>query len=43
MSNVVSSTNVLETLIQLEQNNYKFYEKQLMLWKMALQIFTKSY
>lgn len=27
MSNVVSSTNVLETLIQLEQNGYKFYEK----------------
>jgi rubrerythrin len=27
MSNVISSTNVLETLIQLEQNGYKFYQE----------------
>lgn len=27
MSNVISSTNILETLIQLEQNGYKFYKE----------------
>lgn len=27
MSNVISSTNILETLIQLEQNGYTFYQE----------------
>lgn len=27
MSNAINSTNVLETLIQLEQNGYKFYQE----------------
>ena len=30
MSNIVSSTNVLETLIQLEQNGYRFYQEAAM-------------